>query len=323
MRYNDSVSSPKGKPNLLLDMKKILILCSLLCALPALAETYVWNGSVSEKWSDAANWTVESTGQPAESLPAYNNTSEDTYIIGDGATVDALSYSIGNYAGTLKVGDNVTIKANWDFIFRDATIGKGFSMPSGGDGLKFGGDEANKLVIDSVYEGNKILSTLAASSSIDFQQEGKITSSGYDLSFSGKALTFTAVVETSAAAPQAGYEVVTRLLIGGSNIYNRDGANGPDYANSYVIGTGGDSLKRLDLYTSTGSISSADLTALYGEDGVLGAEDVGNYRFFATYDDGIGIQYVRELVAQVVPEPATATLSLLALCGMAARRRRK
>lgn len=54
----------------------------------------------------------------------------------------------------------------------------------------------------------------------------------------------------------------------------------------------------------------------------LSASDVGKYTFVLT-NSAIQLQYVAYNSNQIIPEPATATLSLLALCGLAARRRRK
>lgn len=57
---------------------------------------------------------------------------------------------------------------------------------------------------------------------------------------------------------------------------------------------------------------------------------INNFTFGARNDGGNksniilhDAQFVSGLTTQIIPEPATATLSLLALCGLAARRRRK
>ena len=52
---------------------------------------------------------------------------------------------------------------------------------------------------------------------------------------------------------------------------------------------------------------------------VLGSEDFVNVSFYGTYTGEANGQYRVEYI----PEPTTATLSLLALCGLAARRRRR
>lgn len=87
-----------------------------------------------------------------------------------------------------------------------------------------------------------------------------------------------------------------------------------DYTSSSVSETLGLTLTKYDLATSE--------DAKWMRNGVeVGNDDLsaGDYRFVATYDGGIGIQYWDNNV----PEPTTATLSLLALAGLAARRRRR
>jgi MYXO-CTERM domain-containing protein len=58
--------------------------------------------------------------------------------------------------------------------------------------------------------------------------------------------------------------------------------------------------------------------------GVDGVETLGSYK--GNMNGNANLTYVvntQQISTQVVPEPATATLSLLALAGLAARRRRK
>lgn len=87
-----------------------------------------------------------------------------------------------------------------------------------------------------------------------------------------------------------------------------------------------------DLETFLKNYISGDTITLNGTDmsfsevafdaNHLTADTVGKYNFAIT-DNAIQIQYVAYSSDQVVPEPTTATLSLLALAGLAARRRRK
>ena len=67
-------------------------------------------------------------------------------------------------------------------------------------------------------------------------------------------------------------------------------------------------LVDLELVAGNGTFSS-----------VLGSEDFVNVSFYGTYAGEANGQYRVEYI----PEPTTATLSLLALCGLAARRRRR
>lgn len=72
----------------------------------------------------------------------------------------------------------------------------------------------------------------------------------------------------------------------------------------------GDSFKVNGSALTLGSFDTSALTA----------EDVGKYQF-AVEGNKLMVQYAA--YSQSIPEPTTATLSLLALCGLAARRRRK
>jgi hypothetical protein len=95
----------------------------------------------------------------------------------------------------------------------------------------------------------------------------------------------------------------------------------------------------LSAFDSTGALVSTDtVTALYTGN-LNSVSGYTNYKFAKSYIDNLAIYdralSTKELVAvtqyemekqtvmQMVPEPATATLSLLALAGLAARRRRK
>ena len=69
----------------------------------------------------------------------------------------------------------------------------------------------------------------------------------------------------------------------------------------------------IELYTTSGGINGLSLN--YSGLEVINANEFVTYEI-KQVDNGVAIAY------SVIPEPATATLSLLALCGLAARRRR-
>lgn len=310
------------------DMKGFLFFAVMMGSL-AMAETYTWNPQGnSTKWETASNWQL-SDGSQATSLPKqYTNTNEDTYIIGNGATVDATGYSVGNLGATLKIGDNVTLNANYDFAFKNVTIGSNFSsMP--GDGIKWatGSNKStvvNNLTLNSQYlagtptaPSSSILTSIGTGSIVNFCTNGFIQL-GSEANLQGRALTLSASITlTTSADSDAHLKMVTRKLIGGHNIYYRDVTTADkavDYTLSSVFETSGLTLTKYDLATSK--------DAVWIRNGVVVSADdlsAGDYRFVATESDGIGIQYWDNNV----PEPTTATLSLLALAGLAARRRRR
>ncbi len=316
-------------------MKKTIFALVVLAGVVS-AETYTWTPqSGSNSWGTPANWQT-SAGTAATSVPKYTNTNADTYIVGDGSSISAIKHSVGNLGASLALGDNVSLSANWAFIFKEVSIGKNFSYNftgedgKVGDGIKWGVDNsvcatANKLTLDSAYSHNaRILTSIGVGSSIDFGTEGSIDLSMYvdtqnnqGTHLGGKKLALSAAITLNDSAASGEIEMVTRYLITGKNIWYRDvtGVNAMvDYTLSVVRETGGASLTQYELAKSEDAawvingltVDSSALTA-------------GAYRYVATEQNGIGIQYWN----YTIPEPTTATLSLLALAGLAARRRRK
>ncbi|MGN0836452.1 MAG: PEP-CTERM sorting domain-containing protein, partial [Akkermansia sp.] len=300
-------------------MKKTFVLGALLLSSVASAETYTWVGKGTDsQWFTLANWEDSSGNTPA-SLPAYDSDSKgDVYKIGNGATVTANSQSVFAQGGSFIIGDNVSMGGDWAIGATNMTIGKNFTWSAtSGDGLKFAAsgtsEVTNTLVLDSVYNptsgASKLISTMCAGSSIDFKTEGQIVvgnnASGYDLG-KGKALTLTAEVAS------ASDEVQTRWLILGNNIYYRDVTN----ENKLVDYTASTLTTTVDGVTMTQYDLVKDTNAAWTLSGAEADLTEGAYRFVAT-SSGIGVQYYIS-----VPEPTTATLSLLALAGLAARRRR-
>lgn len=301
-------------------MKKTLIAILALGGL-AMGETYTWtNETGNNKWGTAGNWMVGSTGQAATAIPEYTNNNADTYIIGDGYTVDVTNRSVGNLEAILIVGDNVSLGGNWAFIFQSVTIGSNFTSTFTGDGIKWttsmnatdSSSVANSLTLNCAYEyGNdRILSTIGAGSTIHLGIDGKITTKGGNIA-QGKKLVLTADVTLNQGHEKS--TLVDRVLIAGNNIWYRDVTNENgvlDMDALTLTSIDGDTMKKYDFVKDT--------NASWTIDGTEAATTAGAYRFYATMD-GIGVQYY----TVAVPEPTTATLSLLALAGLAARRRRK
>ena len=116
----------------------------------------------------------------------------------------------------------------------------------------------------------------------------------------------------------SGLNLHTRDLVTFNSLNNNAGYGSKEALLANYINGGSITLNGEELtYSATGFDSAS-----------LNAEDVGKYTFILT-DNAIRLQYVAYSQAATVPEtpaipePTTATLSLLALCGLAARRRRK
>ncbi len=296
----------------------------------SMAETLdlTWVGASGGKWNEVTNWVITGTEDHPDSIPAYSNTTEAIYRIGDGANVSAENVSIGNLKGTLIIGDNVTFGGNWAVVFHDVVLGDNMTWQHGGDGIKFtlnsgstiaSESEANTLKLNTIYSGTNILSTLGTGSSVDFGTAGKIiapsnapygeTCLGQYSAGSPRALTLTAQIETALTDNPETVGVVDRVLIESPKIWYRDldGKYRDDMFGLTLTSLDGTSMIKYD--------SVMDPTAAWTINGVETELAQGAYRSYATIE-GIGVQYY------IAPEPATATLSLLALAGLASRRRR-
>lgn len=161
---------------------------------------------------------------------------------------------------------------------------------------------------------------LAKTANIDFGTSGKLVSNNTaGNNFTGsKSASYDFAITLSAEITldlSEGFKIESRELIHAYDIYWREGENCIfDYAHSTVTETTGITLLQANMAQSTDAdwvIDGKTYTA--AELASVGPV----YRFVATKEDGISIQYA------TAPEPATATLSLLALAGLCARRRRK
>lgn len=123
------------------------------------------------------------------------------------------------------------------------------------------------------------------------------------------------------SAIAGGYVVITRVLIGGSNIWYRDNyPNCPDYLNSEFIASNSETLTK--ELRSAGTAYEGDNHYFSSANTGLTTADYGKYALFADSNLGIGVQYVAK-VAAPIPEPSTMVLGLLGAAGFAGFRRRK
>ncbi len=109
--------------------------------------------------------------------------------------------------------------------------------------------------------------------------------------------------------------------------YNRSDASLGDVVLSFTVGNGNDTDA-----TSGTRVYTEDGTQIIGETGLRSGNNyqVSAIQFNSAFIENFAITPYQlrdasdiKAVAKLVPEPATATLSLLALAGLAARRRRK
>ena len=115
----------------------------------------------------------------------------------------------------------------------------------------------------------------------------------------------------------AGVETGTKNILPGAGVTWIDGYNNPSNGNYGRVQAFETTIKRDVYYTISGVGTSQNLTLTLSWN--EGSETL------TTYNGNVNGQGdpVARLNQNYIPEPATATLSLLALAGLAARRRRK
>ena len=270
-----------------------------------------------------------------------NVTTGATLNIQSGATV--ASGNINVTGANLKVGGTVTganvtlTSATVEVEGGSLTINKnvnGSTINVTSGTLTFGNDVKMKNV--TVTADNTVLFAANAKAYWDNNSNnGPIT---FNLKDNGKVAYNDIYFKTAGGADQPGWGGSLTLsancsvgLLEGSGLIlqTRDLVTFNSLNNNATYGS---KEALLANYINGGSITLNGVELTYsatGFDGAsLNAEDVGKYTFTLT-DNAIQLQYVAYSQAATapetpaIPEPATATLSLLALCGLAARRRRK
>lgn len=296
-------------------MKKTLIALLALAGC-AIGNEATWNGTTG-LFNTPENWSTEST-------PA----SGDTIIINNGSTV-----SMGGYdpqSGQSLKMDNLTIKVSNSSALDLTTKWSGSRFDAA-----YEIDTTSSVTVQKSFMGanNTILGTLyiteevspgdnkGAGVAINFGKTGSIQfkdGSNNRMEGNDRTITFGATLDNTAY--QAGlttalYTVETRYLIKGDsgNDFNPGQYGTLTLSGGTILGADGTPL--VNALTENPVLSS---TAKYTTDTLTAsADDFGKY-LLGCDTHGIYVQFVKA----TTPEPATATLSLLALAGLAARRRR-
>ncbi len=268
--------------------------------------------SVIQKAEDAGSSEIHLAVQntSAEGTTFTKSVSADTLTVGDNTKA---SFNGATSAGTLETGAGSTLSGTVT-VASTATING--SVENGG--LQWAaGQSAQTFNLNTVYDvGNaNVLTTIATGSTINFGETGMIelgTAGQDNTGLAGKSLTLTASFTLNEAVEGSILSTETLWLIKGTGI----DASLVNFDASTATESGSSALTRYAWATSLEAEwvlpeSTAELMRAATE------PEAGAYRFVAT-DEGIGVQYYQNNV----PEPTTATLSLLALAALAARRRR-
>ncbi len=288
-----------------------------LAGVAAAADVTWTNAAGDGNWGNTANWSTDTVPQKNDKIIISNgddvvSTGYD-YANGIGdKIIDGSTTFVVTNGSTLVLGKpSVWVNDRYDAAYE---IGAGSSVSVAKSYLR-----GDSIIKGTLYVYNDF-SPGVATSAIDFGQAGVIqfmSGSKNGMSGNKRTLTLSGVLDSGVDGAGATYTLETRYLIAGV-------AGGTFDANDYqtltlsggkFTGTGGfemtSALTGNLVIGENDSYTTATLSAT--------AADYGKY-LLGWDASGVYVQYVK---AVVVPEPTTATLSLLALAGLAARRRRK
>ncbi len=305
-------------------MKKTLIALAALSGLATAADV-TWTGAAGDNnWKTASNWSTNATPADGDNVTINN------------ATVTLEQTTSGDLMGQRDQWNpyKITLNATGGSYVTLGTMPATTGWPNSTTRMRasFNIDETSTVVTNAafLYGTNNIFGTLVASNvcdpaeanvTVNFGKSGiiQLTEGSKNASEgNGRTFTFGAVLDTGIAAADATYTLAKRYLMAG--------APGGEFTPSVwdKLTLAGGSITGTNGLTLTSALASnpvftQDSKAYTTETLTATADDFGKYILGAD-KDGIYVQYVK---SSVVPEPTTATLSLLALAGLAVRRRRK
>ncbi|WP_290549347.1 PEP-CTERM sorting domain-containing protein [Akkermansia sp.] len=270
----------------------------------ASAASLVWNGGESGAWGTAGNWIDSGTGSAPASVPSGNISAAaaNTYTLNGHVNItEGSMFNNGNQTIVITNGSSVTLS--------DAT--------ANGTARRFDGvfhiEEGSTLTVGTsyFYGASQIYGTLIVctqfapqeGSSLDFGFSGimKLSTSNTYHGMEGNGRT-TSISATLDLGTGSNYEVVRRQLFDLNGVTDFDLNK---WGNPWQV--------------TAGTIQGTNGEALTAADGdlVAGADTLGQYKLVLDAKDGLYIDYVA-----AVPEPATASLSLLGMAVLMMRRRR-
>lgn len=312
-------------------MKKTIIALVALSGL-ASAETYNFVGS-DNSWTEvASNWKSDAGTSPNDS--GWTNTgSGNKFVIGkgkiaksggnmtfanttleiqDGGTLYTPDPTKFN-STTLEIQKGGTMTIGSEALFNNSTIniadGSAFSTMTSGGGIKLKNTTINTNSTVTLHRLTFNADSNMGNITLNLKETGKIsvTNTYVNSDYTG-SITLSAVFQDGYLTGCGDIILKERTLVDFGN--NAGGYGSAELSTLLSRVKGGTlTLKNGDALT-LGTFDSSDLTA----------GDVGTYKLVMD-GSAVKVQYVA--YSQSIPEPTTATLSLLALAGLAARRRRR
>ncbi|MBQ8516546.1 MAG: PEP-CTERM sorting domain-containing protein [Akkermansia sp.] len=281
-------------------MKKTIIVLFALAG--AASAAYTWNGGsevTSDKWADSSNWIIGESDTFNGNGPGTTNSNmwDDIYVSSATGTVGNESdFTLEGWSLDLHLTNGA------DLTFQRVIKFQG--------GANINIDATSSLTFYSYYGGND-------GEYINLNNKGSFTL-GYSL------------------RTQGGNGFVMNLYDTGIVTLKAQNTNGDNYAKvssitAQLTGTATGIQERtlisitgekmaFDETETTYSFTDANGTVMTAVDSLDALAAATAPSYFVTKDaSGVKVSYN----TAAVPEPTTATLSLLALAGLAARRRRK
>ena len=285
-------------------MKKTFI--TLLALAGVASANYVWNGGKeinSEKWSDSSNWILDEGDTFAGNGPGMTDSEmwESIYVANASGSVgneDNFTLEGWNLSLYLSNEADLTFQRikkfqNGSYINIDAT--SSLSIYS-----YYGGSDGGLITLD-----NKGSFTLGYS----LRTQG---GEGFAMNLYDTGIVNLVAQNTNDANSARVKSVTAQLVSSAAGIETRTLVN-------KAAGVGFDDTETTYAFTDA---QGAVMTAVDSLE-ALATATAPSY-FVSKNDTGIHVSYVGIFEpTEYIPEPATATLSLLALAGLAARRRRK
>lgn len=335
-------------------MKKTLLVIIALASVSSAAD-YSFVGATDTWTDDAVNWE-DADGNKLSSSGHLNKdlTSGNTFIVEAGKTAKAGSHTGGfegaevivKSGGTLKIDEAGAVQSK-------ATVSvEGLLIVNSGKVL----GPATVNVADggtfTVY-GHLGAATITLSAGAIFSTDGDMKMNGTVLNVAKSINVGNIWLDGNASTGSATFKLGNEGIVNfGTLAYRVESTDNSKWngtytlsancTNGYITGSGDIELFERTLMTFSGfTANSGDIITLLNnyivgdaitlndiemtrvteefDAAALNDSNVGQYRFLIDGNNNLKVQYA----AYTVPEPTTATLSLLALAGLAARRRRK